>query len=143
MARRGSHLQKTGSPIETSRMFGSESPRARKKRPANTGDDVHGYAVDFVKAKIERYFEILSARLVDVVPMAIDMYLVQQFGHDAALRVANATHAFNDDEIIMLLQEDSELSRKRKEAQDVLDKLFQARETLDDFAATISNLQPF
>ena len=61
--------------------------------------------MDFVKSKIERYFEILAERVGDLVPMAIDMYLVQRFGHDVSLLLANATHAFSDAHIHHLLQE--------------------------------------
>ena len=67
--------------------------------------------------------------------MAVDMYLVQEFGHDLALRVAEATHAYSDGAIATLLAEDPDLAARRDAAAALLDKLDRARETLDDFAA--------
>ena len=92
-------------------------------------------ARDFLRAKVDRYFEILERRVADLVPMAVDMYLVQEFGHDLALRVAEATHAYSDGAIAGLLAEDPDLAARRDAAAALLDKLDRARETLDDFAA--------
>jgi len=136
----------TGAPIEE-RLHrtdvGADAP-APSAEPvwSSGGGDAHAYAVDFVKSKIERYFDILAVRLGDQVPMAVDLYLVQQFGHDAALRVANATHALDDDAVQRLLEEDSDLARRRRGHEDMLRKLQHARETLDDFANTVHSLLP-
>lgn len=103
--------------------------KRRRSTPVNTD------AVDFVKSKIERYFAILAERLGDLVPMAIDMYLVQKFGHDLALRVANATHAFSDLDIQDLLRENADLARRRRVLEDTIAKLATAREVIDDFSS--------
>jgi len=108
-------------------------PQHRQKKPQQL--DANADAVDFVKAKIHRYFGILAQRVGDLVPMAIDMYLVQRFGHDLAFRVTNATQARSDREIKELLRENSDLARRRTDVQHMLTKLTTAREVLDDFSA--------
>lgn len=129
-------------PQPTGRFFGRPTgdtfkPKRQKKdtRPRKQYESVDEYAVDFVKSKIERYFAILAERVGDLVPMAIDMYLVQNFGKDLALRVANATHAFSDDEIQHLLQENADLARRRQELEHTIAKLATAREVIDDFSS--------
>lgn len=139
-------VEASGEPAESGRFFGRGSstgesfrprgdpglaPRRKKSKPKH--DDA--YAVDFVKAKIDRYFTILAERVGDLVPMAIDMYLVQKFGHDLALRVANATHALRDHDIADLLRENAETARKRTDVRDALAKLNVAREVIDDFSS--------
>ncbi|KAJ8606755.1 hypothetical protein CTAYLR_009566 [Chrysophaeum taylorii] len=104
-------------------------------KPNRRRTPTDAYAVEFVKAKIDRYFAILAERVGDLVPMAIDMYLVQRFGHDLALRVANATHAFTDAEISDLLRENADLARRRHDLEDIIAKLSVAREVIDDFSS--------
>ncbi|KAH8062770.1 pyruvate carboxylase [Aureococcus anophagefferens] len=74
--------------LPTASPFGAGTGRAAAAKGAAAGGPPRR---DFLRAKVDRYFEILERRVADLVPMAVDMYLVQEFGHDLALQPHAAT----------------------------------------------------